>query len=71
MNRGQCQHVHIKGFQIVGHIGGGKRSRRCRRRGVDSGEAEMLEFFAYKQVGETASAEGAKLRLPKARNPSD
>jgi len=35
--------------------------------GVDSGQAEILDFNMG--VREIASAEGAKLRLPKARSP--
>ena len=55
--------AYFKGFQLVGHIGGAKS------RG--DGMGKLLSFsYTNMWVGGIASAEGAKLRLPKARSPS-
>jgi len=54
----------------VGHIGGEKNRGAVGADEVDSGQVEMLELLHINiWVREIASAEGAKLRLPRARSP--
>ena len=61
--------AYFKGFQVVGHIGGEKSRCAVGAGGVDSGQAEIIEFFAHKHGSqrnckrrrrEAAIAEGKK-----------